>query len=470
MNIFLGILLFIICLSTLIMVHEAGHLTAAKIFKVYCDDFSIGFGKALIHHKRKGGETYFSLRIVPFGGFVSMADKEGELPSGAVVTHDRTMAGLKKWKAAIIMAAGVTMNFILALVLLFINNVFFDVKTLYTNCITVKENSIAETVGIKSSTFEHGKFVSGDLILYEIDDRNTTSGSQIYYFDTRAFANFEDDSFVPIYGCIMQNELSYSSACSYDAILKYYGLTIDAKADYEVQYTAESKNALDSPIKSITLNPYFYQKKVDYGFCVSCHTNHLLTEFTKVGENYYCDTCDPEHKHNGYVVTNSILKDSNPFEIKVTTKEGKKVFEEIGLSMTHVAYKQYFGEAVGNTFKQFGEGASMIFKGIGNLFIGKGWEQTGGIIAIYSQSASVLGSMGFGYYLYYWGLISINLGIVNLLPFPGLDGWQLLVLAIEGITRKKMPDKAKAIASYIGIGLLFILMAALIVKDIIGFF
>ena len=55
----LQIILFIVCLSTLVLIHEAGHLAAAKIFKVYCADFSIGFGKAFLHKKRKKGETYF---------------------------------------------------------------------------------------------------------------------------------------------------------------------------------------------------------------------------------------------------------------------------------------------------------------------------------------------------------------------------------------------------------------------------
>ena len=53
---FLYILLFILFLSILIVVHELGHLTAAKFFKVYCMDFSIGFGPALIHKKRKNGD------------------------------------------------------------------------------------------------------------------------------------------------------------------------------------------------------------------------------------------------------------------------------------------------------------------------------------------------------------------------------------------------------------------------------
>ena len=64
-------------------------------------------------------------------------------------------------------------------------------------------------------------------------------------------------------------------------------------------------------------------------------------------------------------------------------------------------------------------------------------------------------------------MISVNLGIVNLLPFPGLDGWQLLVTIIEGATRKTIPPKIKNYVSAAGIILLFVLMILIIIIDLI---
>ena len=90
-----------------------------------------------------------------------------------------------------------------------------------------------------------------------------------------------------------------------------------------------------------------------------------------------------------------------------------------------------------------------------------------GVIGIFDVSASLYTNYTFATYLYFWGLISVNLAIFNLLPFPGLDGWQLLVTAIEGITRKKIPQKLKAIMSFVGLILLFALMAAIIVLDVL---
>ena len=90
----------------------------------------------------------------------------------------------------------------------------------------------------------------------------------------------------------------------------------------------------------------------------------------------------------------------------------------------------------------------------------------GGIIAIGFETTTVLKNYGFLNFLRIWGIISVNLAIFNLLPFPGLDGWQLLVLGIESGTRKKIPEKVKNTVSLIGLGLLLALMVGIIFKDL----
>ena len=97
-----------------------------------------------------------------------------------------------------------------------------------------------------------------------------------------------------------------------------------------------------------------------------------------------------------------------------------------------------------------------------------GWKEVGGIISIGVVTTQVLQQNGFGQFLRVWGLISVNLGIVNLLPFPGLDGWHLLVIAIEGIFRKEIPAKVKNAVALVGLILLFSLMVLIIIKDIVG--
>ena len=143
--IILHILLFILCLSVLVVIHELGHLAAAKAFGVYCFEFSVGFGPALFRKKRKRGETYIAIRSIPFGGYVSMYGENendtSELPDGVEnIDPKRSLANVKKWKKAIIMAAGVFLNAVLALVLFFISNSCFEQKQLYLSHFDVIDN------------------------------------------------------------------------------------------------------------------------------------------------------------------------------------------------------------------------------------------------------------------------------------------------------------------------------------------
>ena len=117
----------------------------------------------------------------------------------------------------------------------------------------------------------------------------------------------------------------------------------------------------------------------------------------------------------------------------------------------------------------FGRSSTLIVRALGTLFTKETWESMGGIVAIGFVSSQTLENFGFGQFLYLWGALSVNLAIVNLLPFPGLDGWQLLVLAIESIFRKKIPNKVKTIVSIVGLALLFTFMIVIVVKDIITF-
>ena len=165
-----------------------------------------------------------------------------------------------------------------------------------------------------------------------------------------------------------------------------------------------------------------------------------------------------EHEDPATIVINSHL-----------IQNGKKLtntFDDIGLSFKRAKYKLPFKTRLRNTFIDYGDASSAVFKGLKILFTG-GFKNLSGIVGIFDASASLYTNYTFSTYLFFWALISVNLAIFNLLPFPGLDGWQLLVTAIEGISRKKLPNKFKTIMSIIGLVLLFGLMIAIVVLDIL---
>ena len=149
-----NILLFIFMLTLIVSLHELGHLIAAKIFGVYCKEYSIGMGPKIYSHK--GKETEFCIRAFPIGGFVAMAgDDENSLETKVDTTDipvERTLNGIARWKRVIIMLAGIFMNMVLALVI-------YSLIILYNGSYTVgskpqissiMEDYPAEKAGLKT--------------------------------------------------------------------------------------------------------------------------------------------------------------------------------------------------------------------------------------------------------------------------------------------------------------------------------
>ena len=400
----LYVLLFLVFLSVLIMIHELGHLAAAKAFNVYCLEYSIGMGPALFKYKRKNGETQFTLRGIPFGGYVSMYGEGVELPEGVTIDESRSLNGIKPWKRAIVLVAGVTMNAVLALVLLFISN-FFP-KGLYINELNVTESSIAAEAGIK------------DLAIYEYEplqyEEPDTGAKYVFYLlDNTATINGDDT-------------VKYAACFNFDNLtLKKRDLT-DKLYIYELD--EESKPVFSKIVLPSTFN------YVNFNIKVRQANDDRTAEEKK--------TCN----------------------LKVNTVDG--CFEQFGLALT-IRQNKTFGEVMSGTFEDYGHCSVALFQALGELVTKPAsWGNVGGIVAVGFETTSVLQDYGFGRFLYYWSFISINLAIFNLLPFPGLDGWQLLVLVIEVTARRKIPEKVKNIVSFIGIGILLTLMVVVLAKDL----
>ncbi len=113
-----NILVFGAVMSILVIVHELGHLLAAKYYGVYCKEFAVGMGPKIYSYQSKKSETEYSFRALPIGGFVAMAGEPGE-EMFEDVPFERTINGIKTEKRLVIMLAGITMNLLLAFVVFF---------------------------------------------------------------------------------------------------------------------------------------------------------------------------------------------------------------------------------------------------------------------------------------------------------------------------------------------------------------
>ena len=430
LSIFINILIFLLSLGALIVIHELGHFTTAKIFKVYCYEFSVGMGPAIYKHKRKKGETTFAIRCLPLGGYVAMAgedmdDGEEDLDTTEVkVPKERTIEGIARWKRIIIMGAGVFLNFVLGYVLFFINyaavpqlNVTPESTKIYIP--TPKEGEkggLAYEAGLRD-----GDEVKEMSIIYHYTDRTTNEPIDFEILNQE----------VKVYGYekeVPLDQLNYSISNLLNG--QYYNgsevinlLPSKANEDYRLVFFTYERDGV-------------------------IYTNGIEGEFEK-------------SKMDSYNQIKSVA------EVRKEQGEDVLLYSLINMGVGREEIRFSFGEAFAVAGKQWATACGAIFVGLGQLFTPAGWAQTGGIISIFKISMMSV-SQGLASVLNLWGIISVNLGIMNLLPFPGLDGWQIFVTAAEGITRKEIPNKVKNIVSTVGLILLIGLSIALIVKDIVA--
>ena len=422
----ISIVLFIIALGTLICLHELGHFLTAKIFNVYCHEFSIGFGPAILHKRKEGKETYFSIRAIPLGGYVAMfGEEDEEIEPGLNLPPERSIEGIKKWKKAIVVSAGVVVNAILAIIIFSISNLCFPtVNTV--NSIKVNDTSLV-------ANFQDGDQL--DFISY-IDPNVERKEATNNFISENRICVIDDD--IVIEG---RDDIHYV------LVFRVYSQKEDNNFSKGLALYLADKNTNMEAYKDWT--------KLDGS------TGFYLPIVKQTGGNDGKFVSDAEFDAQINIVRG---EENLVFNQHLVVKKG--VFEDIGfafgLDKTFAPFKERFG----NIWKDFGESAIAVGKGIVTLFKPHGIEQMSGLVGIFVVSKNIYSTRTFSYYLYMWGLISVNLAIFNLLPFPGLDGWQLLVTVIESISKKKISSKFKAIMNLIGFALLIVLMVAVLVVDI----
>ena len=479
LNTVLNIIIFLLCLSFVVCIHEAGHLVAAKSFRVYCYEYSIGFGHKIVHvrfrHKRKKplydrkreiegenlspmvqseplkkeqteqqkkvseildsgmkkeeekedpdyyyGETYFSIGVLPFGGYVSMAGEDSEEnDEGIAVPKERTLTGVNHAKQIVIMMAGIFMNFVLALILFVCDFAFCKQSraVLDTNAITVSEK-----IDDKETASHKAGLRTGDRILtlyqtyenlYDKDGNKVTMAME--------FPKSEDRKDLTVY---LNKDATTADTYSKDSIA------------YAIQDVIAHNR--DKTLKQVE---GFEDMQINDD---STRTVHFT---------YYSLESQAEKRADAVLKT---YKDS----------DGMWTFEKFGITSMSEEFRYSSGEAFAQAGWTFHNLFVNIYKALGSIFTPAGWKNMGGIISVYRVSAQGVQSGSAGYFLLLWGYISLNLGCFNLLPFPGLDGWQTLIALIESITRKKFPNKAKGIANMIGMIILMALAGLLLFKDI----
>ncbi|RUO58535.1 sigma E protease regulator RseP [Pseudidiomarina insulisalsae] len=437
---------FIVTLGVLVTFHEFGHFWVARKCGVKVLTFSVGFGKAIWQRRGKDGTCYQVSRI-PLGGYVRMLDERvDDVPENQ--RHLSFNSKSVKQRAAIV-AAGPVANFLLAVVVLW-GMFLLGVPSVKPVVGEVTPNSVAAQVELPTPA----EIVSVNGRLTE-DWQQVNLAFAAALGDERATLTVLDPQ---------QRQRTYTLDISDWRLGNEQVPTFTALGFEPYQpaiYTELAYVQEGSPAAAAGLQ---------VGDKILGLDGTLLAEWSQIRDAIMAAP--------GQRVDVEILRQGNEITVPVTM--GERVVEGerygyLGVEPRREAYPEAY-----RFVQQYGivdglvKGAERTWnlmvlsvQMIGKLITGTvSVTNLSGPVAI-AEGAGVSASYGLVYFLGFLALISVNLGIINLLPLPMLDGGHLLFLGIEGVRKKAVSERVQEISYRIGGALIFALMAIAISNDVL---
>jgi regulator of sigma E protease len=438
MNTILGIVLV---LGVMILVHEWGHFVLARLFGVRVDVFSIGFGPRLFGWKR--GATDYRLSALPFGGYVRMAgqdlsevDSSDVAPTGA---PDELMSK-PRWQRALISFAGPLVNLLMPILLL---GGFFWIK------------------GQPYPSYLDGAPVIATMKANDpLANSGVTAGDRITEVNGIATPNW--DKVFEAFNDVRPEKV-------YRVTVEHQGATrvVEATGKDLVQADAPGHYPLVVPIATQPIRGLGAQRAgMKRGDLIVSVNGTNITNWIEFKEMILSSNGNPlvtVVKRNGQLVTLKLEPQA------MVGEDGKSNFRlGVGAEERWSYKKMTLGTAVQDASASTWYGLKQLLGVVGRLFSGRqSVKMLLGPVRIIDQAGQAVQEGTFAV-VNLMAIISLNLGILNLLPIPILDGGNILLLTLEGIRRRDFSLGFKERFVQIGFVFLLVLFAYVMYNDVVS--
>lgn len=432
----MSIVIAVIVFSLLIFIHELGHFLLAKKNGIRVVEFSIGMGPRIFSFVK--GDTRYSLKLLFFGGSCQMLSEDFFEEEELEKDQEHAFENKSVWARIAVVAAGPVFNFLLAWVLavMVMGGAGYDKPVINY----VEEGSPAEAAGLKE----------GDLIK-KINGEKITLGREITV-ELYVHPVSEDEV-----------EIVYER----DGEIHTAEITPAYREKYAIGITYKAQGTEDSLISSVTEEGPFAKAGGKKGDIITAING---TEIKNSDELYSYFT---EHPLDGTEITVTVDRDGESKELKMTPVLSAKGYT-MGLNYNTYRYEASAAEALRYSFAEIKYQVSSVFKSLGMLFQGKlGVKDFTGPVGIvdiigttYDSAKSQGAWMTFLNVANITILLSANLGVMNLLPIPGVDGGRLFFLLFEVIFRRRVPKKFEGVLTAVCMLLLMIFAVFIMYQDI----
>ncbi|KAF1296761.1 RIP metalloprotease RseP [Enterococcus sp. JM4C] len=418
------IITFIIVFGVLVIVHEFGHFFFAKRSGILVREFAIGMGPKLIAHQAKDGTTY-TLRLLPIGGYVRMAgmgEEEAELPPGLPLSVELNADGA-------------------------VTKINTSKKIQLTNSIPMElvrhdlEDELTITGFVNGDESEAITYpVLHDATIIEADGTEIRIAPTDVQFQSaklwqRMLTNFAGPMNNFILAILLFVLLAFMRGGTPITDTNQLGSVIaDGVAEKAGLQTADKVVSID-------------------GKRIATWEDLAMT----VSEN-------PE-KDLDFVVN----RNGQTLEMTVTPRAEKSGNQTVGKLDISVPMKTGLTDKIFGGVTEAVDSSLRIFKALGSLFTGFSLNKLGGPVMMF-QMSSQAADAGLTTVIALMAMLSMNLGIINLIPIPALDGGKLVLNVLEGVRGKPLSQEKEGILTFIGFGLLMVLMVLVTWNDIQRFF
>ena len=426
------ILAFAIVFGVLVFIHEFGHFFVAKLVGIRVETFSFGYGKRLLGVRRKG--TDYRISLIPMGGYVKFLGEGEYFSDGGKQTlpPDHFLAKTR-WERFLVMVMGSAMNIALAIV------IFSGINMIGVTVPSYQDEKPVIGFLEPGSPAEKAGLEIGDEIL-SIDGKNMKTWNDVEItvgskpdrlMNVRVRRDSEE----------VQIQMRTEKRTRY--ALGYAGFTGEILTEV---YAAKP----GSPAEKAGLLPGDVILEID-GRPV-----------------YYYQFVQTIEKNPGNELEFFVLRNGKQLILHATPRlEGKVGSIGMYLQPQSELKKYGFFAAIIESIRENVRNAFLVIRFIRDLIVGRAsTQQLGGPLEIASFSYMAL-QMGFLAMLSWIGLISLQLGVINLFPIPVFDGGQIFVLALEGLFRRDFSPKVRQIWMQVGFVIFVFLIVFIILNDIV---
>lgn len=418
------IITFIIVFGILVLVHEFGHYYFAKRAGILVREFSIGMGPKIWWSRRNG--TTYTVRLLPLGGYVRLAgadeDDDETLRPGTPVTiqlNDQNEVKTINASEKTTLFQGLPLQIV--------------AKDLVDDLWISGYVNGDESVVKKFSVNHDANVIERDGTELRIAPRDVQINSAS--LPHRMMTNFAGPMNNFILALVVFIILGFTLP----------GIPTNSNQLGQVQSSSvAAKAGLKAGDRIVKVNGHSTRNWQSMTTAISSKPGQRLTiNYERAGQ-----------EHTTKLIPKKV-------------RRGKQTIGQIGVMEQQ---KKDFASRIQYGWHQFILSGTLIFSVLGHMFThGFSLNDLGGPVAIYAGTSQAT-SLGINGVLAFLAMLSINLGIVNLLPIPALDGGKLVLNIIEGIIRRPIPEKAEGIVTLIGFGFLMLLMILVTWNDIQRYF